>query len=264
MNNIADNIAQDRPLAAGAEASVSAEEARIRRDLAACYRLVAMFGWDDLVATHISARVPGPGEAFLINPFGMLFEEVTASSLVKINTDGEILAPTPHKVNAAGFTIHSAVHMAREDAACVIHLHTKDGVAVSMIEDGVLPLNQTAMVVAGDIAFHEYEGVAVDLDERERLQRDLGSKNTMLLRNHGTLALGASVAEAFTRMYFLEWACTVQVRALGMGRPLHDPDPAVVTKMGQRSPERSRSFADTLVWPALLRKVERLDPSYKD
>ncbi|MDB5448130.1 MAG: class aldolase [Phenylobacterium sp.] len=258
------NIAEDRPLAASADAYISAEEGHIRRDLAACYRLVAMFGWDDLVATHISARLPGADEAFLINPFGMLFEEVTASSLVKISTDGEILAPTPHKVNAAGFTIHSAVHMAREDAGCVIHLHTRDGVAVSMIEDGVLPLNQTAMLVAGDIAFHEYEGVAVDLDERERLQRDLGDNHLMLLRNHGTLALGASVAEAFTRMYFLEWACSVQVRALGMGRPLHDPDPTVITKMGQRSPERSRSFADNLVWPALLRKLDRIDPSYKD
>lgn len=258
------NIAEERPLSAQADAAVTPEEARIRRDLAAAYRLVAMFGWDDLVATHISARLPGPGETFLINPFGMLFEEVTASSLVKINTDGEILAPTPHRVNAAGFTIHSAVHMARADAACVIHLHTRDGVAVSMIEDGVLPLNQTAMLVAGDIAFHEYEGVAVDLDERGRLQRDLGSKNLMLLRNHGTLALGSSVAEAFTRMYFLEWSCTVQVRALGMGRSLHDPDPAVVAKMGQRNPESSRIFADNLVWPALIRKLDRLDPSYRD
>jgi ribulose-5-phosphate 4-epimerase/fuculose-1-phosphate aldolase len=242
----------------------AAQEAEIRRDLAACYRLVAHFGWDDLIATHISARLPVPGEVFLINPYGMMFDEITASSLVKINADGDILEPTPHQVNPAGFVIHSAVHQARPDAGCVIHLHTKDGVATSMIEDGLMPLNQTAMVVAGDIAFHEYEGVAVDLDERERLQADLGAKNLMLLRNHGTLAVGGSVAQAFVRMYFLEWACTVQMRALSTGRALHHADPAVVQKVGARTGGGSEAFARNLVWPALLRKAYRLDPSFAD
>jgi len=241
----------------------AAQEAQIRRDLAACYRLVAHFGWDDLIATHISARLPVPGEVFLINPYGMMFDEITASSLVKINADGDILEPTPHQVNPAGFVIHSAVHQARPDAGCVIHLHTRDGVATSMIEDGLMPLNQTAMVVAGDIAFHEYEGVAVELDERERLQADLGDKNLMLLRNHGTLAVGASVAQAFVRMYFLEWACSVQVRALSTGRALHQPDPAVIEKVGARK-AGSEAFSRDLVWPALLRKAYRLDPGFAD
>lgn len=244
-------------------AGVSAEEAQIRRDLAACYRLVAHFGWDDLIATHISARLPVPGEVFLINPYGLMFDEITASSLVKINADGDILEPTPHRVNPAGFVIHSAVHLAREDAGCVIHLHTRDGVATSMIEDGLLPLNQTAMVVAGDIAFHEYEGVAVEMDERERLAADLGDKNLMLLRNHGTLAVGRTVAEAFLRMYFLEMSCTVQVKALSTGRTLHHADPAVVEKVGTRV-NGDGSFARDLVWPALLRKAYRLDPGFAD
>ena len=253
-------LLSERPVAA-----MDAEEARIRRYLAACYRLVAHFGWHDLVATHISARLPGAGEQFLINPYGMLFEEITASSLVKINAEGEILAPTTHQVNPAGFTIHSAVHMGREDAGCVIHLHTRDGVAISMLEDGLLPLNQTAMVIAQDIAFHEYEGVAVDLDERERLQKDLGDKNLMILRNHGTLTVGRTVAEAFVRTYFLEMCCTMQIKALSTGRPVHQPLPEVVTKMGGRmDPTAMDRFSRSLVWPALIRKLERMDPSYAD
>jgi ribulose-5-phosphate 4-epimerase/fuculose-1-phosphate aldolase len=236
---------------------------RVRRDLAACYRLVAHFGWDDLIATHISARVPGPEEAFLINPLGLMFEEVTASNLVKINVHGEILSPTQYQVNEPGFVIHSAVHMARPDANCVIHLHTRDGVAVSMLEEGLLSLNQTAMVMNGDIAFHEFEGVALDLDERVRLQHDLGSKNIMLLRNHGTLTVGRSIAEAFLRMYSLEWACSVQIRAFGTGRPVHFPDPAVVAKVGQQfTPAQMDRFSRQLLWPAMLRKMERLDPSF--
>ena len=245
--------------------AMDADEARIRRDLAACYRLVAMYGWDDLVATHISARLPGEGEQFLINPYGMLFEEITASSLVKINAEGDILAPTLHQVNPAGFTIHSAVHMAREDAGCVIHLHSRDGVAVSMLEEGLAPLNQTAMTIAQDIAFHEYEGVALDLDERGRLQADLGTRNLMLLRNHGTLAVGRTVAEAFTRCYFLEMSCTMQIRAMSTGRPLHQPAPEVEAKVGRgMSGESIDRFSRGLVWPALLRKLDRLDPTYAD
>jgi len=247
---------------AAARPDLRLEEARIRRDLACCYRLVAYFGWDDLVSTHISARLPGPQEAFLINPYGLMFDEITASSLVKINLDGEILEPTPYNINPAGFVIHSAVHQARDDAHCVIHLHTKDGVAVSMIEDGLLPLNQTSMVVGQDIAFHDYEGLALDLDERARLQSDLGSKHLMLLRNHGTLGVGATVAEAFARTYSLEWACSVQVRALGMGQKLNQPDPEVVRTLGARARSSGMASYGALIWPALLRKMERLDPTF--
>jgi ribulose-5-phosphate 4-epimerase/fuculose-1-phosphate aldolase len=239
-------------------------EAQIRRDLAAAYRLVALYGWEDLVATHISARVPGEGDTFLINPFGMLFEDITASSLIKVNAEGEILSPTTYPINRAGFVIHSAIHMVRHDAACVMHLHTIDGVAVSMLEDGILPLNQTAMLVASDIAFHEYEGVAVNLAERERLQADLGDKNLMLLRNHGTLSLGQSVAGAFVRMYYLERSCSVQIRAMSTGRPLHEAPADVVTQMAKQNPGKADSFARELVWPALLQKLDRLDPSYRD
>jgi ribulose-5-phosphate 4-epimerase/fuculose-1-phosphate aldolase len=243
----------------------SAEEMQVRRDLAALYRAMALYGWDDLTATHISARVPGPGDAFLINPYGLLFEEITASSLIKINAEGEILEPTPYAVNAAGFVIHSAVHMARPDAGCVVHLHTLDGVAVSALEEGLLPLNQGAMVVADQVAFHDYEGVAVEFDERERLAADLGTKNAMLLRNHGTLAVGRTVAEAFSRIYFLERACTVQVRTLSMGRPVHPVAPEVIAKVtAQLSANVVARDVPSPTWPAMLRKLDRLDPSYKD
>jgi ribulose-5-phosphate 4-epimerase/fuculose-1-phosphate aldolase len=245
-------------------APISDAEMAVRRDLAACYRLVAMKGWDDLVANHLTARVPGEPDAFLINPFGMLFEEVTASNLVKINLAGEILTPTPFGINKTGFVIHSAVHEARPDAACVIHLHSPDGVAVSMVEGGLLPLNQTAMMIAHDIAFHEYEGVALDLAERARLAADLGTKHLMLLRNHGILTLGTSVGEAFARAYFLEWACNVQVRAFSMRQPLHHASPEVVQSVaGGFGPQMSAAYAEQLLWPAMLRKVERDAPDYK-
>jgi ribulose-5-phosphate 4-epimerase/fuculose-1-phosphate aldolase len=260
------SVSMTRPSAApSATAEISEAEWAVRRDLAACYRLVAMNGWDDLVANHLTARVPGEPDAFLINPFGMLFEEVTASSLIKIGPDGEILSPTEYGVNRTGFVIHSAVHQARgADAECVIHLHTRDGVAVSMTETGLSPLNQTAMTICEDIAFHEYEGVALDLAERERLAADLGDKHLMLLRNHGILAIGRSVGEAFVRTYLLQWACNAQVKALSTGQPLHHADPAVVKGVaGHMTPEGSASFAQNLAWPALLRKVERVAPDYK-
>jgi ribulose-5-phosphate 4-epimerase/fuculose-1-phosphate aldolase len=240
---------------------ISAAEQAIRRDLAACYRLVALLGWDDLVATHISARLPDE-EAFLLNPFGMLFEEVTASSLVKVDADGTILDPSPYAVNKAGFVIHSAIHQARHDAACVIHLHTRTGVAVSTLEEGLLPLNQTAMLISNDIAFHDYEGVATNLEERERLARDLGDKTLMLLRNHGTLALGPTIADAFTSIYFLEWACAVQVNTLGMGRPLHAAHPDAIASVAAARKPGPSALASDLVWPAMLRKVDRLSPGY--
>ncbi len=243
-------------------ASPTKAEAALRVDLAAAYRLVAHFGWDDLVATHISVRLPEE-DAFLINPFGMLFDEIRPADLVKVDMNGTVLSPTPWRVNKAGFVIHSAIHAARHDAQCVMHLHTADGVAVSMLEDGLLPLNQTAMLLANDIAFHEFEGVAVELEERERLARDLGDKSVMILRNHGTLALGASIAEAFSTMYFLETACTIQVRALGMGRPIHTAPQEAVEKVAGFRPEQGADLAHSLVWPALLRKLDRLDPTWR-
>lgn len=239
---------------------IAASEADLRRDLAAAYRLTAMFGWDDLVATHISVRLPEEN-AFLINPFGMLFEEIRPADLVKVDFDGKVLAPTPWAVNLAGFVIHSAIHAARHDVDCAMHLHTPDGVAVSMLEEGLLPLSQTAMMVSGQIAYHEYEGVAVDLAERERLVADLGDKNMMLLRNHGTLALGRTIAEAFTTMYFLETACTIQVRALGMGRPLHPVGAGVAERVQPIG--GLEIVARNLVWPALLRKLDRHDPTWR-
>ena len=243
-----------------ATSTIGQTEADLRRDLAAAYRLVALFGWDDLVATHISVRLPEEN-AFLINPFGMLFEEIRPADLVKVDMDGRLLSPTKWSVNLAGFVIHSAIHAARHDVVCALHLHTPDGVAVSTLEEGLLPLSQTALLVAGDIAFHEYEGIATDLDERARLVADLGDKNIMLLRNHGTLTLGATIADAFTAMYFLESACAIQVRALGMGRPLHSVSRDAIDRVAQMRMSAS-PIGRALVWPALLRKLDRIDPGW--
>ncbi|MBO9547263.1 class II aldolase/adducin family protein [Caulobacter sp.] len=238
----------------------SALEATVRIDLAAAYRLVALFGWDDLVFTHISARVPGPEHHFLINPFGWMFEEITASSLVKVDLHGNVVGETTEMVNPAGFTIHSAVHEARPDAGCVMHLHTVAGTAVSSQEAGLLPLNQTAMLLNGKVAYHDFEGVALDHDERPRLVADLGDKSAMILRNHGTLVAGASVAEAFTTMYFLERACEMQVAAQG-GGPLRIPDDHVQGVVEEQSQGLS-VVANGLVWPGLLRRLKRLNPGY--
>jgi ribulose-5-phosphate 4-epimerase/fuculose-1-phosphate aldolase len=242
--------------------STAPTEAELRQDLAAAYRLVAHFGWDDLVATHISVRLPDHS-GFLINPFGMLFEEIRPADLIKVDLDGNILCESGWPVNQAGFVIHSAIHAARPDVACAMHLHTADGIAVSMLEEGLLPLNQTAMLSAGDIAFHEFEGIAVELEERERLAADLGDKDLMILRNHGTLALGRSVAEAFASMYFLETACTIQVRALGMCRPLHPVKDDVIAKVARFRPTGGAAVAQDLIWPAMLRKLDRLEPTWR-
>lgn len=245
---------------------VSPEEWQQRVNLAAAYRLIASYGWDDLIYTHISARVPGTEDQFLINPFGLMFDEVTASSLVKINAAGEIVAPTDYMVNPAGFTIHSAVHQVRHDADCVIHLHTIAGTAVATDPRGLLPLNQTALLVRDDIAYHDFEGVAVDLDERPRLQRDLGDKNIMLLRNHGTLALGGTVAEAFMRIYFIERACEMQVATLSSsGGEFYPTEESVQDKVAEqgRDDNIAKHGANLLAWPALIRRLDRLDPSYK-
>lgn len=244
---------------------VSEQEWNLRVDLAAAYRLVAQFGWDDLIFTHISVRIPGPEHHFLINPYGMLFDEITASSLVKIDMQGRIVLDTGYRINAAGFTIHSAIHEAREDVICALHVHTPDGTAVATAAEGLLPLNQTAQLIINDLAYHDFEGVAFDLDERPRLQQNLGTRNAMILRNHGTLTVGSTVGAAFSRMYLLERACTMQVRTLSMGLPL--------TPVTESASERTASIAtaDTmgktgsaLVWPALLRKLDRISPDYKN
>jgi ribulose-5-phosphate 4-epimerase/fuculose-1-phosphate aldolase len=245
------------------EGKVSPEEWQLRVDLAATYRLVAHYGWDDMIFTHISARIPGTDHHFLINPYGLLFDEITASSLVKIDVDGNKVQDTPYPVNPAGFTIHSAVHMNRDDAHCVIHLHTTDGVAVSAQADGLLPLDQHAMMLLGDIAYHDYEGIALDLDERDRLVHDIGQKHVMLLRNHGTLAVGKSCADAFLRMFYLERACAMQTRALAGGAKPNWPNQGVPEKTAMQGAVAFEGMVGPLAWPALLRKLDRIDPSYK-
>ena len=247
------------------EERVSPEEWAVRVDLAAAYRLVALYGWDDLIFTHLSVRVPGPEHHFLINPYTHLFEEITASSLVKIDVDGNKVDDTPSPVNPAGFVIHSAVHMAREDAAAVIHLHSPYGQAVSAMADGLMPHTQTAMLVHHDLAYHEFEGVALDTEERERLVEDLGAKHLMLLRNHGTLAVGATMAQAFLRIYLLERACEAQVHMLAAGRDgLNNPVQGVAGKVEtQSSGPGPGILADRLAWPALLRKLDRIDPGFR-
>jgi ribulose-5-phosphate 4-epimerase/fuculose-1-phosphate aldolase len=246
------------------EGKVCAEEWQVRVDLAATYRLVAHYGWDDMIFTHISARVPGPEHHFLINPYGLLFEEITASSLVKIDLDGNKIDDTPYPVNQAGFTIHSALHMNRDDAHCVIHLHSTDGVAVSAQAEGLMPLDQHAMAITADIAYHDYEGIALDLDERGRLVHDVGDKNLMILRNHGTLAIGKSCADAFLRMYFLERACSMQVRAMSGGARLNRPNQGVPEKTAAQGAPGFEGFLGALAWPALLRKLDRIDPGYRN
>lgn len=245
---------------------VSAEEWAQRVDLAAAYRLVALYGWDDLIFTHLSARVPGPEHHFLINPYNLMFEEITASSLVKIDGEGNKVMDTPSPVNRAGFVIHSAVHAAREDAAAVLHLHTPHGQAVSAMAEGLLPHTQTAMIAGHDVAYHDFEGIATELDERERLVQDLGTKHAMILRNHGTLTVGKTIGQAFLRMYFLERACEAQVLMLSAGRDgLNNPNQGVAEKVeSQSGGEGIGMLADGLAWPALLRKLDRIDPSFRD
>ncbi|HEY4440315.1 MAG TPA: class II aldolase/adducin family protein [Candidatus Elarobacter sp.] len=241
---------------------VPADEWQMRVDLAAAYRLVAHYGWDDLIFTHISARVPNTDHHFLINPYGQLFEEITASSLVKVDLEGNKLDETPFPVNPAGFTIHSAVHAAREEAACVMHLHTVAGVAVSGQKEGLLPINQTAMILNGQVAFHEYEGIALDHDERPRLVADLGDKNAMLLWNHGTLTVGTSIPDAFLLMYFFERACATQIATLAGGGELHWPADRV-QEVVRRQAQGGTGPVAKLAWDGLLRMLDRKDPSYK-
>jgi ribulose-5-phosphate 4-epimerase/fuculose-1-phosphate aldolase len=239
-------------------------ERDIRVDLAACYRLVALFGWDDLVFTHISARVPGEKEAFLINPYGMLFEEITASSLVKVDAHGEKLAPSDWPVNPAGFVIHSAVHAARPDVGCVLHVHTNAGVAVSAQRDGLLPISQIATIALSSLGYHDYEGIALRDDEKPRLVRDLGNNAGLMLRNHGLLTVGPTIGDAFVCMYVLQRACEVQLLAQSGGGPLVHVDPRILAGVKANVDAVTRGMGSALSWPALRRKLDRLDRSYAD
>lgn len=243
-----------------------AAEWRTRVELAAAYRLVAMFGWDDLVFTHISARVPGESGDdtghFLINPYGFMFEEITASSLVKVDARGVKLDDTPFDVNPAGFVIHSAVHAARPDVACVLHVHTPNGIAVSAQQGGVLPLSQPSMFVLASLGYHNYEGVALRDDEKPRLVADLGDKTYLMLRNHGLLTVGRSVAEAFQAMYLFETVCSIQIRAQAGGGALVNIDPQLVATARRQAHEVTRGLGAQLVWPGLLRRLDRRCPGY--
>jgi ribulose-5-phosphate 4-epimerase/fuculose-1-phosphate aldolase len=239
---------------------VSDDEWAVRVELAALYRLVALHGWDDMVYTHISARLPGPDHHFLINPYGLYFDEITASSLVKIDLDGNILQETSYFINPAGFTIHSAIHAAREDACYVMHLHTDQGVAVSAQKEGLLPLSQHALIVLPRLAYHDYEGIALNHEERERLVADMGDKEVLLLRNHGTLAVGRAAADCWVNMYYLERACLQQVMALSGGRAgvLIAPEASQTEVRNQVS----RGIGGALGWPGALRRLDRLSPGY--
>ncbi|WP_342629957.1 class II aldolase/adducin family protein [Nguyenibacter vanlangensis] len=236
----------------------------LREDLAAAYRLIALFGMSDLIYTHLSVRLPGAGNRFLVNPYGYLFEEITASSLVEVDADGHPTQPAAGSVNPAGFVIHSAIHRVRHDAACVMHTHTLAGMAVAAQTQGILPLNQISMEFTGHVAFHAYEGIAADdnLSERERLVRDLGHHTAMILGSHGLLTIGSTVAEAFYRMYYLEQACRIQIAAQSTGAPLSLPSPATLARTyAQFANEADKG---QLVWTALRRKLDRDQPDYRD
>jgi ribulose-5-phosphate 4-epimerase/fuculose-1-phosphate aldolase len=245
------------------EDGMTTEEWQARVELAALYRLVALHGWDDMIFTHLSARVPGPEHHFLINPYGWLFGEITASSLVKVDLEGRAVDPTPHRVNPAGFTIHSAIHAAREDAMFVLHVHTDAGVAVSTHEEGLLPLTQHALIVLPSLAYHDYEGIALHLDERQRIVRDLGGCHAMLLRNHGTLALGATAGAAFLNLFMLERACAQQVMALSAGRGgVRLAPQAARDEVRAQMAGPMAAMASMLAWPGLLRRVQRESPGF--
>jgi ribulose-5-phosphate 4-epimerase/fuculose-1-phosphate aldolase len=247
------------------EGRVSPEEWAVRVDLAAAYRLVSLYGWEDLVFTHISARVPGTEDQFLINPYGLFFDEISASSLVKIDLKGEKVQDSPFPVNAAGFVIHSAIHAARHDARCVLHTHTANGIAVSAQREGLLPLSQHSLFVLTSVGYHDFEGPALDDDEKPRLVADLGDSRCLILRNHGLLTVGETIADAFVNMYYLEASCAIQVRAQSGGGDLI-PVPKDVIDRGYAAAakeQRRRGGQGTLVWPGLLRRLDRRDPSYR-
>ncbi|MFZ5565644.1 MAG: class II aldolase/adducin family protein [Pseudomonadota bacterium] len=241
---------------------VSAEEWQLRCELAAAYRLVAHYGWSDLVFTHISARLPGPEHHFLINPYGLMFDEITASSLVKVDQDCNKLVDSPFPVNPAGFVIHSAIHAVREDAGCVLHTHSRAGVAVSAQKCGVLPISQQSTFVLGSLAYHDYEGVALRDDEKPRLQADLGTANYLMLRNHGLLTVGRTVPDAFLNMYIFENTCCIQIDAQAGGE-LIQVHPEIIQGVAGAMKKVTVGQGSNLAWPALLRKLDKLDPSYR-
>ena len=249
--------------------NIDPAEWAVRVDLAACYRLIAHFGMDDLILGHISARVPGAEDQFLINPMGLLFNEITASSLLKIDIDGNQIEPSEYEPNRAGFIIHSAIHMARPDARCVLHTHTEDSIAVSAQEEGLLPLSQWALRFYGNLAYHDYEGVSLDLDERERLQRDIGQHQVLVLRNHGLLTVGRNVAEAFSLTYYFEQAARAQLKmqaAAAAGAKILFPSNEACEQSAARprGNEGQLPLAGQREWPALLRLIDKLDPNYRN
>jgi ribulose-5-phosphate 4-epimerase/fuculose-1-phosphate aldolase len=242
---------------------VSEEEWKLRVDLAACYRLVALHGWSDLVFTHISARLPGPEHHFLINPYGLMFDEITASSLVKVDQNCQKVIASPFPVNPAGFTIHSCIHQVREDAGCVLHTHSRAGIAVSAQKAGVLPISQQSTFVLASLAYHAYEGVALREEEKPRLQANLGTKNFLMLRNHGLLTVGRTIADAFLSMYTFENTCRIQIDAQAGGELLYI-DPKIMEGMAQVMKTVTAGQGANIAWPALIRKLDKLDPAYKD
>ena len=243
---------------------VSEQEWQMRVDLAACYRIVAHYGWDDLVFTHISARVPGPEHHFLINPYGMMFDEVTASSLVKVDLQGNKVMPSDYDINPAGFTIHSAVHDAREDAKCVLHLHTNAGIAVSTLKNGLETYSQHSLFALASMSYHDYEGVALNPDEKVRLVADLGDKYFMILRNHGLLTCGESVADAFLFMFMLQRACEIQLHAQATGQDMIKvPDP-ILAGIQAQAKQVTRAAGGALAWPGILRKLDKVNPGYAE
>lgn len=241
---------------------VSTEEWQARVDLAAAYRLAALFGWDDLIFTHISARVPGPEHHFLINPYGLMFDEMTASSLVKVGLDGKKVMDSSYDINPAGFTIHSAIHAARQDALCVMHLHTRHGVAISAKKQGLLPISQQSLFALASIAYHDYEGLALNEGEKPRLVGDLGDKNNLILRNHGLLTIGGNAAEAFLSMYNLERACEIQLMAEAGGSELVQIPLPILKGIEAQVKVVTKGLGADLVWPGLLRKLDKVDSSY--
>jgi len=242
---------------------VSAEEWQLRLDLAACYRLVALYGWSDLVFTHISARVPGPEHHFLINPYGLMFDEITASSLVKVDQQCNKIIDSPFPVNPAGFVIHSAVHEARDDVQCVLHTHSRAGVAVSAQKCGILPISQQSTFVLASLAYHDYEGVAFRDEEKPRLQADLGNANYLVLRNHGLLVTGKTIPDAFLSMYIFENTCRIQLDAQAGGE-LITVNPKIVSGVAQALKVQTGGMGGAFAWPALLRRLEREAPGYQE
>lgn len=241
---------------------VSPEEWQTRVDLAACYRLVDLYDMSDLTGTHISARVPGEDNVFLINPYGLFHEEITASSLIKVDLDGNQLSESEYPVNVAGFTIHSAVHAVRHDVFCALHTHTRAGMAISALKCGLLPMTQHSARFIDNMGYHDYEGPATNLDERERLQRDLGDKNALMLRNHGLMTCGASIPHAFRLIEKLEKACQAQVDGMAAGAKMIEIAPAVQDHAKKQFSNKETKTSD-IGWPPLLRQLDRIDPSYK-